>query len=106
MTLESTPAQKEAFSTFYAGQKAGTNKPMVDKASQRPDKLMADGISAKLRGETPPTDQPDAPAGIDPAVWNRAQASAKDPQDPEYEMASALLTVAQALKDAQGGSRP
>jgi hypothetical protein len=102
MTLESTPAQKKAFSTFYAGQKAGTNKPMVDTASQRPDKMMASAISAKLRGETPTTDTPDAPAGVDPAVWSRAQASAADPQSPEYDLASALLDLAQQLADLKG----
>jgi hypothetical protein len=113
MTLESTPREKQAFSKFYAGQKAGTNKPMVDTASQRPDGGLA-AIKAKLAaGPTAPSDQPTpgdqtdaAPAGVDQDVWAKAQASAADPQSADYDLASALLTVAQALADAQKGSQP
>ena len=97
--MEATPREKQKFTDFYHSQLDGTAKPMVDKASQRPDKMMAAGISAKLRGETPPTDQPDAPSGVDSAVWEAAQASAHDPSSPDYDLASALLVVAQQLAD-------
>lgn len=102
--MESTPRERKAFTDFYHSAQDGTGTPPVDKASQRPAKTMADAISGKLRGDATPsaTDQPDAPTGVDPAVWNRAQASAADPQSPEYELASALLVVAQQLADLKG----
>jgi hypothetical protein len=113
MTLESTPAQKKAFSTFYAGQRAGTNKPMVDTASQRHDGGLA-AIKAKLAaGPTAPSDQPTpgdhtdaAPAGVDRDVWAKAQASAADPQSPDYALAFAFLDLAQQFADLQAGGQP
>jgi hypothetical protein len=105
MTLESTPAQKKAFSTFYAGQKDGTGKPPSDApdGGPRASKLHA-GVGDLLAGKPAPsaTDQPDAPAGVDSDVWAKAQASAADPQSPDYDLASALLVVAQQLADLKG----
>lgn len=103
--MEATPSERDRFSKFYHGQMDGTNKPMVDKASQRPDKTMASAISAKLRGEAPPAekaDQPEAPSGVDSDVWALAQESAHDPTSPDYDLASALLVVAQQLADLKG----
>jgi len=109
MTLESTPAQKKAFSTFYAGQKDGTGKPPVDQpdGGPRTTKLHR-GMSDLLSGKPAPsaTDQPDAPTGVDSAVWEDAQRAAREPQDPSYAIASALLVVAQQLADLKEGSAP
>src|SRR5450759_1935775 len=89
--MEPTPSQSKKFTDYYHGQQDGTNKPMVDTASQRPDVARLAAIKAKLgAGPTAPSDQPtpgdttDAPpAGVDRDVWAKAQASASDPQSPD-----------------------
>ena len=71
------------------------------------DNANATGISMKLRGASITADPsaaatPPAPTGVDQAVWDAAQASASDPQSPDYDLASALLVVAQHLADLTG----
>ena len=103
--MEATPDQKKAFSTFYAGQKDGTGKPPSDlpDGGPRASKLHA-GVGDLLAGKPAPsaTNQPEAPAGVDADVWTKAQESAHDPQSPDYDLASALLVVAQQLADLKG----
>jgi hypothetical protein len=103
--MEATPDQKRKFTDYYHGQVDGTGP--APSGPTRPGAKLHDGISALLAGKPAPsaTDQTDAPAGVDSAVWEAAQAAAKDPQDPSYDIASALLTVAQALADLQKGSQ-
>jgi len=102
--MEATPSQSKKFADYYHGQVDGTGpKPA---GPTRPGQKMRDGISTLLRGEPAPSDQPDAPAGVDSAVWEAAQKSASDPSSPDYDLASALLEVAQQLADLQKGNAP
>jgi hypothetical protein len=102
--MEPTPSQSKKFVDYYHGQQDGTGP--APSGPTRPGQKMTDGISALLAGKPAPSDRPDAPAGVDSAVWEAAQKSASDPSSPDYDLASALLTVAQALADAQKGSQP
>ena len=66
------------------------------------EKAMTAGISDLLAGKPAPSDQPDAPTGVDADVWAKAQESAHDPSSADYDLASALLVVAQQLADLKG----
>ena len=80
MTLESTPAQKKAFSTFYAGQKDGTGKPPSDApdGGPRASKLHR-GMSDLLAGKPAatdtltPGDQTDTPANDAASIEEEAR---------------------------------
>jgi hypothetical protein len=61
-------------------------------------------MSDLLAGKPAPSGQPDAPAGVDAETWADANRAAREPQDPAYAIATALLTVAAALADLQRGS--
>jgi hypothetical protein len=101
--MEPTPSQTKKFTDYYHGQVDGTGpKPA---GPTRPGQKMRDGISALLAGKPAPTDQPDAPAGVDSDVWAKAQESAHDPESADYDLASALLVVAQQLADLKGSQQ-
>jgi hypothetical protein len=70
------------------------------------EKAMTAGISDLLAGKPAPSDTADAPAGVQAETWADANRAARDPQDPSYEIATALLTVAAALADLTKGSQP
>jgi hypothetical protein len=80
----------------------GENPPTPGEPVSR-DAAMAAGISAQLRGEQAPSDTPDAPAGIDSGTWQKAQAAARSgPSDPDYDLGTAVVTLAQRLADLEG----
>jgi hypothetical protein len=104
--MEPTPRAKTKITDYIRGQLDGTGP--APSGPTRPGQKLRDHIQARLSGEPAPsaTDQPDAPTGVNPETWSKAQAAAKDPQDPAYDIASALLTVAQALADVRKGTQP
>jgi hypothetical protein len=104
MTLESTPAQRKAFTAYYHGQMDGTGP----KPSDLPDggpraSKLTDHIKARLRGDAMPDTFSDAPDGIDQDVWKAAQESVLDPNSPDYHLASAFLDLARQLADLRAG---
>ena len=105
--LEATPDQKRKFTDYLHGQQDGTGPKPSDlpDGGPRASKLHR-GMSDLLAGKPAPSDTPDAPAGVDSDVWKAAVEAAGDPQSPSYEIASALLEVAQQLRDLKEGSAP
>jgi hypothetical protein len=73
---------------------------------------MTAGISAKLHGsqeagdQLTPGDATDVPQGIDADVWAKANASARDPNAPDHDLADALLTLAARIADLEGAQQP
>lgn len=103
--MEPTPSQTKKFTDYYHGQVDGTGPKPSDlpDGGPRASKLHR-GMSDLLAGKPAPTDTPAAPSGVDSDVWAKAQESAHDPSSPDYDLASALLDLAQQLADLQKGS--
>jgi hypothetical protein len=102
--MEATPRERKAFTAYYRGQQDGTGPAPSDQpdGGPRASKLHR-GMSDLLAGKPAPSDQADAPSGVDPAVWAKAQASvAAGPSSPTFALASALLDLAQQLADLKG----
>jgi hypothetical protein len=104
--MESTPNEKRRFTDYLHGQMDGSGP--APSGPTRPDAKLTDAIKAKLAGSDTPTagDTADAPAGVDADVWSRAQAASKDPQSPDYELGTAVVTLAQRLADLEGAPQP
>ena len=103
--MEPTPAATKKFTDYYHGQQDGTGPAPSDlpDGGPRASKLHA-GVGDLLAGKPAPsaTDTPAAPTGVDSDVWAKAQESAHDPSSADYDLASALLVVAQQLADLKG----